>query len=291
MPFSGARPARRWDDRAQGTRPRFASGGGSLGFFLPESASAVAMDPPQQQGTGVWPAATASGPRAPGDAPADSPALHRERAARLLDQIAALHRDAAFGQAILNRLDTALVAANPDAEVRYANLAAADYLASGKALCLSAGRLATPLLSRQTALATAVRNAGRFGATAELTVEDVSGRHRCWILVMPLLPGDAAHHNEDRLALLLLHDPDAPGTSPCGFLRETFGVTAAESRLAEALVHGVTAEEFAAGARLSMNTVRTHIRSLLTKTGVNRQADLLRLLARLPRLRNSRPQP
>ena len=51
---------------------------------------------------------------------------------------------------------------------------------------------------------------------------------------------------------------------------------------------GRTAEEFAEGAKLSMNTVRTQIRALLTKTCLNRQADLLRLLARLPRLRGPR---
>ncbi|MBL8490067.1 MAG: hypothetical protein JNM82_04740, partial [Rhodocyclaceae bacterium] len=143
------------------------------------------------------------------------------------------------------------------------------------------------LPGRQAALAEAIRNACRFGATAELALEDAAGRPPCWILVVPLAAGMAAEDGE-RLALLLLHDTQALPAPAAAFMRAAFGATPAEARLAEALAAGETAEDFAGAAKLSMNTVRTQIRALLTKAGLNRQADLLRLLARLPRFRGVR---
>ena len=58
-----------------------------------------------------------------------------------------------------------------------------------------------------------------------------------------------------------------------------FGLTAAETALADALVHGSTLEQCAAQRGTSVHTVRGQLRSLLAKTGTNRQSELVGLLA------------
>jgi len=59
------------------------------------------------------------------------------------------------------------------------------------------------------------------------------------------------------------------------------GLTAAEARLAEALLLGLTPIDIAEQRNVSMPTVRTQLRSLFAKTGVTGQAELVKLLGRL----------
>lgn len=61
-------------------------------------------------------------------------------------------------------------------------------------------------------------------------------------------------------------------------LRLLFDLTPAESRVARCLAEGMTLEQIAAALRISSLTVRTQLRSVFSKTGVRRQADLVRLL-------------
>lgn len=61
-------------------------------------------------------------------------------------------------------------------------------------------------------------------------------------------------------------------------LARSFGLTPAELRLARHLADGGTLAAYAAEQNVSRNTARTHLSSIFQKTGVNRQADLVRLL-------------
>ena len=61
-------------------------------------------------------------------------------------------------------------------------------------------------------------------------------------------------------------------------LPDALGLTAAETRLAEFLVNGGTLAQFAQRNTLSRHTARNHLQAIFAKVGVNRQADLVRLL-------------
>lgn len=87
------------------------------------------------------------------------------------------------------------------------------------------------------------------------------------------------------LALVLVSDPTTRRMPPDRFLRLLFGLSSTEVRLAEALVAGLSPGEYAAGAGVSMNTVRTQIRTMFEKTRTRRQADLVKLLTSLPAIR------
>ena len=65
-------------------------------------------------------------------------------------------------------------------------------------------------------------------------------------------------------------------------LIDLFGLTAAEARLASALSMGHSLESAAHFLGLSVETVRTYLKSIFHKVGVSRQAELARLLASLP---------
>lgn len=63
-------------------------------------------------------------------------------------------------------------------------------------------------------------------------------------------------------------------------LRDLFGLTEAEARVALSLLTGASPAETATAHAVSLNTVRTQISRILEKTDTRRQADLIRLLAR-----------
>lgn len=68
-------------------------------------------------------------------------------------------------------------------------------------------------------------------------------------------------------------------------LMQWFDLTPAEARLAHALLRGVTLEQMQLDQGVKLTTLRTQLRSVLRKTGTERQQDLIRLLAQLPAVR------
>lgn len=70
-------------------------------------------------------------------------------------------------------------------------------------------------------------------------------------------------------------------------IRESFGLTPAETRLAARLKDGLTLKEAAEDLNVSLNTVRNQLRAVFEKMGLNRQSDLVRALAQLGALSSS----
>ena len=102
--------------------------------------------------------------------------------------------------------------------------------------------------------------------------------------VLPLTAGARRRAGQSYAAVAAIfvqkvgHDA-SPGL---GMLVEQFGLTAAEVRVLTGIMdHGAVAE-VAAALHLSPATVRTHLRHVFEKTGVRRQADLVKLLTSYP---------
>lgn len=67
-------------------------------------------------------------------------------------------------------------------------------------------------------------------------------------------------------------------------VRESFGLTPAETRLAARLKDGLTLKEAADELSVSVNTVRNQLRAVFDKMGLNRQSELVRALTQLSSL-------
>ncbi len=65
-------------------------------------------------------------------------------------------------------------------------------------------------------------------------------------------------------------------------LRYMFDLTGAESRVTADISSGLSVDEIATKSKLSKETVRTHLKSIFSKTGVNRQSQLVSLVASIP---------
>ncbi|WP_374346807.1 alpha/beta fold hydrolase [Phenylobacterium sp.] len=82
-------------------------------------------------------------------------------------------------------------------------------------------------------------------------------------------------------ALALVFPPSEETGRLWASLRESFGLTPAESRLARKLKDGRSLKDAADELSVSINTVRNQLRAIFDKMGLTRQSDLVRTLAEL----------
>ena len=69
-----------------------------------------------------------------------------------------------------------------------------------------------------------------------------------------------------------------PRAPPLELVQSLVDLTPAEARVARSLAPRKTVENIASDASVSLNTVCTHVRGVLVKTGCNRRAEVVALL-------------
>jgi DNA-binding CsgD family transcriptional regulator len=79
-------------------------------------------------------------------------------------------------------------------------------------------------------------------------------------------------------AIAFFGDPDRVTETPESLMQRMFGLTRAEASFASALVAGQSVREYAEREQLSEETVRTHLKRVLAKTGARRQQELVRII-------------
>jgi len=79
-------------------------------------------------------------------------------------------------------------------------------------------------------------------------------------------------------ALVIIGDREAGLGSPAKLLQQLYGLTPAEAVLATLLVQGRSLREAADERHVTIETVRSQLRQIFTKTDTSRQADLVRLI-------------
>lgn len=83
---------------------------------------------------------------------------------------------------------------------------------------------------------------------------------------------------KDAAVLVFVVDPAHRTSVAVSQIREAYGLTRAEARVALAASSGSTVVETARLLGLSPNTIKTHLRRVFAKTGTERQAELARLI-------------
>jgi DNA-binding CsgD family transcriptional regulator len=82
-------------------------------------------------------------------------------------------------------------------------------------------------------------------------------------------------------AIAFIGDGEASATVDASLLQRLFGLTGAEAQLALTLFRGETLAQAAATLTVSDNTAKSQLGRIFDKTGTQRQAQLMRLLAGL----------
>jgi DNA-binding CsgD family transcriptional regulator/PAS domain-containing protein len=80
------------------------------------------------------------------------------------------------------------------------------------------------------------------------------------------------------VAVVFITDPDSARVPRSDVLRQLYGLTPAEARLAALLTDGQSLKEVTAAIGVGLETVRSQVKNIFLKTGTRRQSELMRLL-------------
>lgn len=180
----------------------------------------------------------------------------------------------------LDAVDRAVLVLRADAEVEFANPAAHTLVGKADGLRVDpSGRLvAAPRAYGEfrTALDQATTTHGiRRGSG--VVIPRPSGRRPLVAAVSPL-----AGQGSVLRALVVVIDAELDNTSYAPEpLRQCFGLTDTEARVAALLAAGLDLTEIADRLHVARSTIRTHLQHVFDKTNTSRQAELAVLAARL----------
>ena len=167
-----------------------------------------------------------------------------------------------------------------------------SFLKAGHVLRLTGGHLSCTELSLQPSFNQALKETAVSGRTANLLLHAPEQPDKRFSLTLtrmqlrPPTPGNGGPANV--AAILCLVAPlDGRRIATARQLMDFFGLSGAEARLARAICHGDSVEEYARDQGLRLPTVRTQLSSIFNKTGTQRQAALVRLIAGIPVVRDS----
>ena len=173
-----------------------------------------------------------------------------------------------------------------DGTVCWLNEAAEQLLAQRGALWLNRERQLTANSGAETmAVRQTIAKAARDAPDSDdphfsLVLRD-NGREalqlRCCGLGQATAIADREFHSQGRV-LVMLRNPNSDSSLPPALLRQIFGLSPAESRLAAALCIGATLNEYAAQAGIAIGTARYQLKQVMAKTQVSKQSQLVQKL-------------
>jgi DNA-binding CsgD family transcriptional regulator len=213
---------------------------------------------------------------------------HIRRALDMRQLLGVSQQSAATAATIADASATAAFLLKSSGELVHANAAGSALIAQQNTFTTHEGRLTLAHESDRPAFRTLLRKASsppdaHHPAVAHqhaLALKQSDGKAALQVVANPIPPDLAASTGAH--LLLLVSDPDAERRFPDAILRDLYRLTAAESEVANGLLMGYSLQEIAALRKVSLGTVRIQLKSILAKTGVTRQSDLVRLLMSVP---------
>ncbi len=178
----------------------------------------------------------------------------------------------------------AVLIVDGDASVRHVNTAGERLMRSRPGLTIVGGRLSaqasdaarrlTELIGRATSA-----DGGRQGGA--LNLPRPGQRFPLAVRISPLAGEPDPVFGRPRMVMVCVTDLERDVSPPHDALRTLFGLTQAEARLAAAVFDGLSLPEAADQFAVSVHTVRFQLARIFDKTGVARQAELVKLMMRL----------
>lgn len=203
-----------------------------------------------------------------------------ERVAMLRDYVIALESERRMVSSALDAIPMAVVVVNQGATVRYANKLAEHMLGLKDGLLILQGRLTAAgsndngqLRGRIAEIAAGSAEAGA-PPWAAMRIERDDGM--AWFIRIAPLDPPAQPATGGNLVIVLISDPSLPVKPSISMLRQLHGLTYAEADILGRLTMGMRLQEIADELGVSVETVRTHLKAIFTKTGTSRQAELVR---------------
>lgn len=202
---------------------------------------------------------------------------HLTRALALKDRMAIAKSEAAAATAVLDRMRVSILRLDRIGRILFANRRAELLLGQGDGIRFLNQRIRFSQVALQDRFDNAVMSAAdrKGGLGDAMTCHRPSLAPPYKILVAPANMG---LHGQ---ALVLIDDQSNETATLAQVFASMFGLTAGEARIAVLLSEGLTPEEAANVRQVSITTVRTQVRSILSKMDRRRLAEATIDLARI----------
>lgn len=217
-------------------------------------------------------------------------APHLVRAAAIQERIGGLGEEAAAAEAVLQLVPYGVLLLDADRKLLWANRQGERLLRQGSVVSLRFGAVRGVEQEAEARLATACAAAALIGrgdvlpVGGSFSVLQSDDGARLEFLAVPVGPRTrettfAFSARGPRVALLIASPLAAPNISSEA-VGEILQLPPALARLATAISAGKTVTEYAAEAGIQTSTARQQLKELLSRAGLHRQADLVRVLQR-----------
>lgn len=178
---------------------------------------------------------------------------------------------------VMDRFPFALLIVDDSHHPIYRNAVARRLLAEQVLTIDPAGRLRSRVNSERLVpiMDHGLRGTGCARPEAVLLDDEPARRLHAW--AAPL--AGTEDESDDVLAAVIVFDAALDRSYTWEALRALYGLTRKETRLVNGLLQGQTLEDYCAANFVTANTARTHLKAVYRKTGVNRQAEVVRLFS------------
>lgn len=176
----------------------------------------------------------------------------------------------------------ALMLLAADLEVRFCNRAATEIVEARQGVCIRAGRLALTDADRHERLTTAVASLIHSPLPFDrlepvvLFLLPARGVGAMQMVVEACAPAGVLGGS---VLLVSLHVHSRPRRISRGFFALAYHLTASEAEVVVQLFDGLSISVVAARLGVSINTVKTHLKSVFMKCEVRSQGELIKLVA------------
>lgn len=192
------------------------------------------------------------------------------------------------GQDRHNASNVAAMVLDPDGRIIDHNHLGSALLQAGDVLTAKGEELVCVDPTTQRKLVDAMRDTLQSGRSSNLLLVGRREEDRRFCLTLcRVRPNGLAHPRSGPPRLLCLVSPlDRRRIATVRQLMDLFGLSASEARLARAVASGDTVGEYCRNQGLRTPTVRTQLRAVFSKTGVERQVGLVRMIMGIPAVRD-----
>ena len=201
---------------------------------------------------------------------------------RLWQQERLHRRDVASLRSALDRVDVAVMLIARSGKLSFANEAAHKLLEAGTGILERGGKLQAGNRADNVTLGvliTHVIDASEHLDTLDKVPLLTIKRDAASPLIVAVLPAPHPVAEDGEIAALVFAvDPDMEIMELAAPVCRAFGLTRVETDLACRLASGESVQEAATTMHVKLETARTYLRSIFSKTGTNRQVDLVRLI-------------
>jgi len=189
------------------------------------------------------------------------------------------------GLEALDLLNIGLIVCSASAELLVANQTAEQILQAHDGLELDSEGALSTTHDENTSLTDLVRAVGKTPRAQEAVHRDsafavprAAGKRPLTLFLRAVNAKSDTPSPDEAAVLVMILDATQPLETAEAELRQLYGFTTTEARLANHLMEGLSLEDCCRAMGIRRTTARMHLRNIFAKTGVRRQGELVSLL-------------